>query len=134
MSGRFCEPGIGIFGVRPRYLWLGVPSIGLDAGVLLRKNIILCSADPLSLGFFFIMFLKDCTQASASPFDSLFFGLEWFIMIPSFSVQSVKAFLNESALSHLIMSGVPNVFIMLSSMCMTDLYLSCQFGGQIYTQ
>ena len=80
VSGRFCEPGIGIFGVRPRYLWLGVPSIGLDAGVLFRKNIILCKACPLSLGFFFIIFLKDCTQASPSPFDSLFFGLEWFII------------------------------------------------------
>ena len=40
-------------------------------------------------------------------------------MIPSYSAQSVKAFLNEPALSHLIMSGLPNVFMMFSSMCMT---------------
>ena len=40
-------------------------------------------------------------------------------MIPSFSAHSVKVLLNEPALSHLIMSGEPNVFIMFSRMCMT---------------
>ena len=44
-------------------------------------------------------------------------------MIPSFSAHSVKVFLNEPALSHLIMSGVPNVFIMFSRMCMTAFVL-----------
>ena len=65
------------------------------------------------------MFLNECTQASASPFDLLFLGLEWFMKIPSFSAHSVKVFLNEPASSHLIMSGVPNVFVMFSRMCMT---------------
>ena len=65
------------------------------------------------------MFLNECTQAPVNRFDSLFFGLEWFIVIPSFSAQSLKVFLNEPALLHLIMSGLPNVFIMFSRMCMT---------------
>ena len=91
--------------------------MGFDAGVLFRKTIILCKDWPLSFGFF-IMFLNECTQASASPFDSLFLWLEWFMVIPSLSAHSVKVFLNERALSHPIMSGVPNVFIKLSRMSM----------------
>ena len=116
--GRFCEPGIGILGVRPRYLWLGDPSMGFELGVLFRKSIILCRDWPFSFGFF-IMILNECTQDSANLFDSLFFGLEWFMVIPSLFAHSLKVFLNEPALSHLIMSGLPNVFIMFSRMCMT---------------
>ena len=41
------------------------------------------------------------------------------MVIPSFSAHSLKVFLNEPALSHLIMSGLPNVFIMFSRMCIT---------------
>ena len=92
--------------------------MGFDAGVLFRKNIILCLDWPLSLGVF-IMCLIECTQASASPFDLLFLGLEWLMVIPSFYAHSVKVFLNEPALSHLIMSGLSNVFIMFSRMCIT---------------
>ena len=92
--------------------------MGFELGVLFRKNIILCRDWPLSFGFF-IMFLNECTQDSANLFGSLFFALELFMVIPSLSAHSLKVFLNEPALLHLIMSGLPNVLIMFSRMCMT---------------
>ena len=65
--------------------------------------------------------LNECTQASARPFDSLFFGLEWFILMPSSSAHCWNVFLNDPALSHLMMSGLPKVFMIPSRMYMTVL-------------
>ena len=70
--GRFWEPGIGIFGVRPKYICPGVPSIGFELGVLFRKNPILWSDCPFSFGFFLTMFLNECTKDSSKPFNSPF--------------------------------------------------------------
>ena len=58
VTGRFCDPVMGILGVRPRYRWLGVPSRGLELGVLFKKKTILWSACPLSLVFFLMSVLN----------------------------------------------------------------------------
>ena len=89
-TGAFWEPGICTFGVLPKNLCAGVPSNGLELGVLLRKNTILCRGVPLSFRFSFIEYLRICTAASAWPLDSLFLGEEWLMFIPKLFAQIVK--------------------------------------------
>ena len=65
------------------------------------------------------MVLNEGTHASTKPFDSPYFGLEWFIVIPSFSAHSVNVLQKDPALSYLMMSGLQKVFIIFSRIYMT---------------